>query len=222
MDSRVQSAGRYFRTARASAGYRPLRDTRGVTVSERLQIPGESDDQRAIRTRDQLAWALVGLMHEKAYDDISVQDIAERAQVGRSTFYAHFQDKDEMLVRHQVVFGQAMGEHLAWDEATHSYRFPIRFMFDHVQQMRPVYASLVRSGKRDLLLKVWQINLAEVFEKRITVERRGKSALMPPVILAQHLAATILTLLVWWIDRHCPVDSREMEDHFHRLTAGLR
>ena len=174
-----------------------------------------------MRTRDQLSWALVGLMHEKAYDDISVQDIAARAQVGRSTFYAHFQDKDEMFVRHQVVFGQAMGERLAWDEATHSYRFPIRFMFDHVQQMRPVYASLVKSGKIDLMLKVGRMNLAEVFEKRITAERGGESARMPAVILAQHLATTIVTLLVWWMDHHCPVDSREMENYFHRLTAGL-
>jgi hypothetical protein len=72
---------------------------------------------------DQLAWALVALMHEKAYDDISVQDIAARADVGRSTFYAHFQDKDEMFVRHNVVFGQAMGQHLTWDESAQSYRF---------------------------------------------------------------------------------------------------
>ena len=198
-------------------------------MQDRLDIPGESDDLRARRTRDQLAWALVGLLHEKPYDDISVQDIAERAKVGRSTFYAHFQDKDEMFVRHNVVFGQLMGERLAWDESLHGFRFPIRFMFEHVREMRPVYDSLAKSRRLDLLLKVWQVNMTEVFEKRITESRHGAdpaaaalTAAMPAAILAHHFAGTIMTLLVWWLDHHYPIDSQRMEDHFHRLTMGLR
>jgi AcrR family transcriptional regulator len=191
-------------------------------VQDRLDIPGESDDLRARRTRDQLAWALVALMHEKAYDEISVQEIAERADVGRSTFYAHFQDKDEMLVRHNVVFGQAMGERLTWDETAQSYRFPIHFLFSHVQHMRPVYDSLAKSRKLDLLLKVWQLNMTEVFEKRIATARNGAAEALPATLLAHHLANTVVTLLVWWIDHHCPIDPDPMEGHFHRLIAGLR
>jgi AcrR family transcriptional regulator len=196
-------------------------------VQDRLDIPGESADLRARRTRDQLAWALVALLHEKAYDDISVQDIAERAQVGRSTFYAHFQDKDEMFVRHNVVFGQLMGERLVWDESLQAFRFPIRFMFEHVRQMRPLYDALAKSRRLDLLLKVWQVNMTEVFERRITESRRDADAAamtapMPAAILAHHVAGTIMTLLVWWLDHHYPLDSQRMEDHFHHLTNGLR
>jgi AcrR family transcriptional regulator len=191
-------------------------------VQDRLEIPGESDDLRARRTRDQLAWALIALMHEKAYDEISVQDIAERADVGRSTFYAHFQDKDEMFVRHNVVFGRAMGERLAWDENTKSWGFPIRHIFDHVRHMRPVYESLVRCRKLDLLLRVWQLNMAEVFEQRIAAARNGTAGTIPAAILAQHFAATIVMLLLWWVDHHFPADASRMEEHFRRLTAGLR
>ena len=191
-------------------------------MHDRLDIPGTSEDLRARRTRDQLAWALIALLHEKAYDDISVQDITERAQVGRSTFYAHFQDKDEMFVRHGVVFGQNMGERLSWDMAARCHRFPIVFMFEHVKQMRTLYDSLAKSRRLELLLKVWQVNMTQVFEKCIKETRRDSEAAMPATILAHHLSGTIITLLTWWMEHHCPCDAQRMEEQFNRLIAGLR
>lgn len=55
-------------------------------------------DRRIQRTRSLLHEALVGLLHENAYDEIAVQDILNLANVGRSTFYMHFRDKDDLLV----------------------------------------------------------------------------------------------------------------------------
>src|SRR5215212_11646165 len=54
-------------------------------------------DRRVQRTRALLHDALVSLVHEKSYDDIVVKEILARADVGRSTFYAHYRDKDELL-----------------------------------------------------------------------------------------------------------------------------
>ena len=59
---------------------------------------GNSKDRRVARTRAALHQALAQLIHEKPYEEIGVGDIAERANVGRTTFYAHFQGKDELLV----------------------------------------------------------------------------------------------------------------------------
>src|SRR5215213_8621419 len=66
-----------------------LTDRRGAIES--------SVDRRALRTRTTLHRALIGLIIERDYDEISVGDIAEAANVGRSTFYAHFTDKDDLL-----------------------------------------------------------------------------------------------------------------------------
>lgn len=55
-------------------------------------------DRRILRTRGLLHEALTALVHEKGYDAVSVRDILERANVGRSTFYMHFGSKDELLV----------------------------------------------------------------------------------------------------------------------------
>jgi len=187
-----------------------------------VHIPGDSADARAVRTRDALAAALIALMDGRDYHEISVQHICDRAEVGRSTFYAHFADKDEMFIRHTVVFGRMMGGKLGWDPARGSYRFPVAVMFEHVRQMRPMIESLKKANKAEFVMKVWQNNLAEVFEQRVVAERGGAAAEVPAGIMAQQLAGTIMTLLVWWLDRHYPHDAQEMEQQWARLVKGLR
>ena len=68
-------------------------------MTEFEQEPGRRPDRRVRRTQEALRDALVGLILEKGYQAITVQDIVDRADVGRSTFYAHFTDKDELLLR---------------------------------------------------------------------------------------------------------------------------
>ena len=186
-----------------------------------MPIPGDSDDARAVRTRDALATALISLMDGRDYNEISVQHICDRAQVGRSTFYAHFQDKDEMFIRHTVVFGRRAGERLVWDGARGSYRFPVAMLLDHIRLMRPMIESLKKANKAEFVMKVWQNNLAEVFEQRITQIRADKVASVPAAILAQQLAGTFMTLQVWWMDHHYPHSCAEMEEQWGRLIAGL-
>src|SRR5437762_5394084 len=55
-------------------------------------------DRRIQKTQDLLHEALASLIREKDYDSIAVKEILDRANVGRSTFYTHFRDKDELLV----------------------------------------------------------------------------------------------------------------------------
>jgi AcrR family transcriptional regulator len=55
-------------------------------------------DGRVARTRDRLGDAMIALILEKPFDSITVQDVLDRAGVGRSTFYAHYKDKDDVLI----------------------------------------------------------------------------------------------------------------------------
>lgn len=201
-----------------------FQDIQGSIVPNFVAIPGDSDDARAVRTRGELASALIALMHVKGFDEITVQNICDRAGVGRSTFYAHFQDKDELFIRHTVVFGRALGERLDWDETLGSYRFPARWFFEHVRQMKPLFDSLFRARKTEFIMKVWQNNIAQVFEQRVLAMRRDKEIPdgISAVILAQQLAGTLMTLIVWWMDHHYSITEHEMDQQFHRLIAGLR
>ena len=76
-------------------------------------------DRRSRRTQQLIADAFVGLMLEKRYDDITVQDILDRADVGRSTFYAHFTDKENLLLRQLERVLHDLGEYSAHQEMQH-------------------------------------------------------------------------------------------------------
>src|SRR5215213_8734136 len=54
-------------------------------------------DRRVQKTRKLLQDALIELVAEKGYESVTVQEILEKGNVGRSTFYAHFQDKEHLL-----------------------------------------------------------------------------------------------------------------------------
>lgn len=191
-------------------------------MQDRLVIPGASGDIRARRSRDELAWSLIALMQTRNYDDISVQDICTHAGIGRSTFYSHFADKDEMFVRHIVVFAEWMGQRLGWSAATDSYRFDLRFLLEHVREMRPVYESLVRSRKVELITTVWQNNFAAGFERCIVQARDGIPHAVDARVLAQHIAGTVINFMQWWLDHHYPMEPALVDEQFHRLIAHLK
>ena len=189
-----------------------------------MTIPGPSDDARAVRTRQALGDALIGLMRTRAFDDITVADICEAASVGRSTFYEHFEDKEEMFIRHTVVFARGIGAELRYEPARGAYTFPVKWFFEHIRQMDPLMASLARAQKLELMHKVWQQNLAEVFEERIAATRDAAPSIadIPPELLAHQLAGTLMTLLKWWRDHHYPLSEEKMAEQWSRLTRGLK
>jgi AcrR family transcriptional regulator len=153
--------------------------------------------------------------------------------VSRTTFYAHFQDREGIMLRYCVVFGEYLGRQLRWDREAGQYRFPIAALFAHMLDIRSLYEALSRARRTDDLLKIFRINLATWFEKRIESARRkarvpGGSPVLngvtnvPAPLLAQHIAGTAVQLLAWWMEHHCPSEPQTMEEHFHRLVAGLR
>ena len=72
-----------------------------------------SEDRRVRRTRRRLRAALLELILAKGYDKVTIQDVLDRADVGRATFYAHFRDKDDLLVSGAVELRESLREQMA-------------------------------------------------------------------------------------------------------------
>ena len=75
--------------------------------------PRRKPDERARRTRERLGSAFVALIHEKPIEDVTVQDVLDRASVGRSTFYLHFRDKNDLLLSQLEKFLETMSTSLS-------------------------------------------------------------------------------------------------------------
>jgi AcrR family transcriptional regulator len=175
-------------------------------------------DRRIARTRQLLLGSLIELILEKGYETITVQDIIDRANVGRSTFYSHFQDKEHLLLsgseKLHGVFedfrSQSSPERSNWD-------FSLA-LFRHAEEQRPAFKALL--GKQvgtvvlDRMRESLEMFLAEHFQRVWP----GKDSPVPLDVFVQYLVSALLGLLTWWLDRDISCGAEQMNTYFQRLT----
>lgn len=191
---------------------------------DRMNAQTKTEDRRINRTQQSLRSALIELILEKHYDTISVQDIIDRANVGRSTFYLHFRDKEDLFRGDwERVLNHFVGKITA--ESLHEGRiFPIRELFEHLKDFHHFYRALVKSGKIEQIFSVGQKYLAEQIELKIISLLSIEDTLLIPIpILANYLSSEIVSNLKWWLDNNMPHSPEKMDEIFHQLVVvGFR
>jgi AcrR family transcriptional regulator len=178
-------------------------------------------DRRILRTRDTLGDALIALMHEKPFDEITVQHVLDRAGVGRSTFYVHYRDKDDLFLSDVEDFLESVSTVLKRHCASPKRLLPLQEFFTHVRDVREFYSALVRSGKVHDVQALARGFFARSIEERLQ-SARVKIEPLRRSAQAYALAGTFFSLLDWWIDKGTKPDPKEMDDLFHRMAwSGL-
>jgi AcrR family transcriptional regulator len=181
-------------------------------------------DRRVSRTRQRLQKALVALALEKRFDEITVQDVLDRADVGRSTFYAHFRSKEDLFrsdfenllgfVRRGIAESGARGERI----------LPIRELFEHVREYRRLYRAMAASAMRGGLYRLAVAQIAAGVEEALRARQvRGHRPPIPLPILSDHIAVAVLAMLDGWIGGGMPHTPARMDEIFHALVMpGVR
>jgi AcrR family transcriptional regulator len=179
-------------------------------------------DRRERRTRQALSEALIALMQEKRYDAITVQDIIDRADVGRSTFYAHYRDKEDLFVSEfQAALGsllEQIGDGEAGEQIIPSLR-----LFRHFREHHHLYQALVWGRGLDTLSRASRGYLTQIVERRIARLAGSAELAVPLPVLSEYLTGTLLNLIQWWLDNHMPYSPERMDEIFQRLVMpGVR
>jgi AcrR family transcriptional regulator len=182
-------------------------------------MQGKDGDRRTRRTRQLLRDALIALMLEKRYDKITVQDIIDRADVGRSTFYAHYRDKEDL---HQSSFAEmleALTHHLR-ESDTGSHRLvPSLELFRHVQQQHHLYKALVPGRGVELLFKTGHDYISRIIERRLAAHLpEQQTPTVPLPVVANYVAGALVTLLKWWLDHQMSYSPERMDEIFQQLV----
>lgn len=171
----------------------------------------EVQDRRVKRTQQLLARALIALTLEKGYEDVTIRDITERADIGYATFFRHYRDKDELLkdvldvVLTELIdlLGPAMP---AADPTTVGV-----LLFRYVQEQSEVVRVLLRSHA--LLQNIIVAATRNVVN--IRTERPGSP--VPLEIAANHIVTASISLIQWWLDRQMPYSPEQMGVIYHEL-----
>ena len=190
-----------------------------------MPVEKKKVDRRASRTRRSLSEALIALLREKRWDAITVQHVLDRADVGRSTFYAHYRDKEDLLRDTFAGFLDGIGAQLRWENLAAGRVVPVLELFTHLEQeFHRFYKALVRSRKTDLLFKIGPEQMAKGIEQSLVSWLADKPQPSVPItVLSNYLASGILSMLKWWLDQNMPYPPRRMDEIFHELVMpGLR
>jgi AcrR family transcriptional regulator len=174
-------------------------------------------DRRTQRTRHQLGRALVELVEEKRFDDITVQEVIDRAEVGRSTFYTHFRDKEDLFRKDWEKFLDFLAQQIDWDKAGTGSFMPIAFLFSHLVEVQTFYKGLVLSRKTDAVFKSGAEYLGQQIEAALSRRVKHKPAI-PISILSNYLVNEMFALLKWWLDQNMPYPPPRMDEIFHELV----
>ena len=181
-------------------------------------------DQRIRRTCERLGSALVALIQEKAIDDVTVQEVLDRASVGRSTFYLHYRDKDDLLLSQLEKFLETMSTALSIRKEESHRVVPVAELFEHIGSQKKLYRALADSGRLNDFFDLAQGYFARGIERRLRESKRLSN--LPPSKLPQRelgarasaLAGSMLSLLRWWLDRGAKESPQAMDELFHRMV----
>jgi AcrR family transcriptional regulator len=184
----------------------------------------QGKDRRIQKTMHLLHDALGSLIREKPYDEIVVQEILDRANVGRSTFYMHFRDKDELLV--SGIHDMLGSVHASFEARSSGkpYERIVRFslpVFEHIQQHRQTGTAMMGTRGRAIvhehLQKVVAAQIAEDVRKHFQGRRKAPGQI-PPDLLTQYVASTFILVLNWWVESRNPQPPKDVNAMFHALV----
>jgi AcrR family transcriptional regulator len=174
-------------------------------------------DRRSRRTRRLLGTALLTLMLEKRYDTITVQEIIDRANVGRSTFYAHYLDKDDLLQSESAELIARLSAHM--DPGGGRRIIPSLELLHHLRESQPLIRALRRGQAIEPVLKTMQARLSrEVADRLASRLAAGVVPTVPLPIVAQAVTGTLVTLFQWWLDREMPESPEQLDAYFLQLV----
>jgi AcrR family transcriptional regulator len=177
------------------------------------------DDRRSRRSQQALIEALIDLMASKPYDSISIKEIVDRANVGRSTFYAHYQTKDDLV---KSGFERLLDEtvkNIVLDKNNQDLNVDVTGVFQHAAGHYPIYKTLMwGTGYRILTIDEHNV-FSEKLTQRLTLLFMDASKIDVPMdVLGVFFSGNLLILLRWWLDNKMPYPPEKMNELFQKLV----
>lgn len=181
----------------------------------------EGEDRRVLRTREALGRALVDLMRARKFDDITVQQVLDRARVGRATFYAHFRNKHDLLLSDAERYFEWLERRFLAQAGTSRRLAPVEELFSHVAEYHHFRHALEQSSLREPVYTLLTGHLARIIERRMAeVCPATPAAPLPPTATARLFAAALVEMMRWWLSHRGHADAREMDAQYHAIVWG--
>lgn len=178
-------------------------------------------DRRVARTRATLQRALISLILKKDYEAITISEICEVANVGRSTFYAHYSSKDDLKRSgfedqlHRML-GPHHGEHAPSRDPSLAFSLPL---LEHARERMDLYRALTSGRGGAVALEIVRRTLSETVRRELAAIPTKTSAEAPPrEFVVQYIVGAYMSVLTWWLDGGAKMAPAQVDAMFKTMA----
>ncbi len=185
-------------------------------------MPKSKIDKRVRKTQEALRDALLQLIVERGYEKTSVQDILDRADVGRATFYLHYGSKEDLLRRSLDRLRELLvNECKSMTAGANKSRIPLAFsltFFRHVDSHRKLYRAVVGRESGFIVDRQMRRLLVDLVRDDITSSAQGKLKQPWADMVSQYVVGALMSMVTWWLDFNVKLSPEEIDETFRRMT----
>lgn len=182
------------------------------------------DDRRIQRTRKLLRESMLALILEQGYDDISIQDVTDRANLGRATFYLHYREKDDLLADVMQLFFEQFVSTAPPVVSSKSKVIDLRRiqqLFDFAESHYDFFRIMMIGKGSMTSSRYLHKSIREGY--RHEFDRLFEQFNIKPSIsrdfLENYYAGALISLIFWWLDNEMPFTSAEMAEMYMKVSA---
>lgn len=178
-------------------------------------------DRRQKRTREAIFAAFTTLLSSKHYNQISVQDIIDTADIGRTTFYAHFETKDYLLKDLcEELFGHIIDTAMGLPHGHYHYSCGNKtdsvflHLLRHLQENDRNILELLASQNNEIFLRYFKSNLKKLILTQYADGGLLKNAVLPEDYLVNHISSSFVETVEWWLSRRMKETPEQLTEYF--------
>ena len=169
-------------------------------------------DRRQKKTREAIFSAFIELLGKRKYENITVQDIIDKADVGRSTFYSHFETKDHLLreICSDIFDHIIEGAVCSYCEESNDLESTLSHLLIHLRESRTYVTGLLRSDSSDIFLRYLHEYLTKLFSKYVSDFYTS----VPTDFLINHLTGSFVQTIRWWVNEGMQTSPEQTAHYF--------
>lgn len=185
-------------------------------------------DRRQQKTRKAIFSAFTALLNRRNYNAVTVQDIIDEANIGRSTFYAHFDTKEELLKQLCIelfdhIIGTAMDQQdthglYTCTNAPHSV---ICHILQHLQENDNNILTLLSCESSPIFLNYFKSGMEDLVRTQMLKDPEHRRSDIPQDFLINHIAGSFVEMVQWWLEGGCAQTPQQLDDYFRAVTEPI-
>lgn len=183
-------------------------------------------DRRQRKTRSAIFEAFISLLSEKSFNKITVEEIISKADVGRATFYAHFETKDFLLKELCEELFCHIFDCMQPVKPDHRHIFHCNapesvflHLFEHLKKNDNHLLDLLSCRNNDLFLQYFKKGLTEVIESQTTCLTKKEWSQLPEAFVVSHISSTFVETVNWWLKNGLKESPEEIHSYFTALIS---